>query len=253
MRFWFRLLGVSLLLAGCQRQKEPVAPEPPRDGAELHLGTNLTAVDADVVAWVNRHWLPGDISSVRPQNLALLDGVQVGQKELLFSDALLDQAESLIREAKSHGVTRISANLERQYTLEEHVALEQQIAALVHAQGLVFCFGPTLGQLLQGYGQFALHADIIAVQAQRWQMDADFGEKLRDLVSKTKAANPAMRVWVQLSTHPPGYGAIDADQLLTCVQQVPEGVDGVFLFHPPGVTGSWEIARAALERLRRGR
>ena len=247
---YFLLISVSLFLFGCPSKTTSGSGGSNNANEVLPIGTNLGAEGADVINFLNEHWLENDVSTVRHYNLAKLDSMRIGRKELLFGDPMFDVADSLVREALNHDVTRIAFNLEADYDVDEFVRREKAIGVLVRGYGLEYSFGPDLGHLILFYSDFAPHADVIVIQSQRWQTHSDYKDKVKNLVDQIKGVNPDVKVWIQVSTAPPDNREITASEVLDDIEQIYDFVDGVFIFHPPAIESRWEVAKAVIETLR---
>jgi hypothetical protein len=141
----------------------------------------------------------------------------------------------------------ISYNLEGQLTLEQLVAGESSVYDQVRAAGFPFMFGPTVANLLRYYTDFANNADAIIIQSQRMQVSADYGTNVLDLITKIKAANPNIQVWVQISVVPPPDRNVPVETVMQEIASIADSVDGLFLYY---TIERWDAVKEIITALR---
>jgi hypothetical protein len=112
---------------------------------------------------------------------------------------------------------------------------------------LRYGFGPTLGRLLQFYGDFSRHADFIVLQSQRWQLTADYEEQVEDLIAKIRSVNPEVEVWVQVAVNPPEKRDATADEVVSDIRRIADQADAIAIYYPPKKA---PILEEVLKRLR---
>jgi hypothetical protein len=129
----------------------------------------------------------------------------------------------------------------------------KEAADLVHARGLLFLAAPAVDLVpvlapdsdrrrqddtylrLGLAGDAAPYADVVDIQAQRFQNDPERYESfVRAAAAQARAANPKVIVLAGVSTQP-GGGDTSADAILRAIQATRDAIDGYWLNIPePG-------------------
>jgi hypothetical protein len=129
----------------------------------------------------------------------------------------------------------------------------KEAANLVHARGLLFLAAPAVDLVpvlapdsdrkrqddtylsLGLAGDAARYADVVDIQAQRFQNDPQrYGSFVRAAAAQARAANPKVIVLAGVSTQPGGRDT-SADAILRAIQATRDAVDGYWLNIPePG-------------------
>ncbi|OPZ93475.1 MAG: hypothetical protein BWY73_00297 [candidate division TA06 bacterium ADurb.Bin417] len=211
-------------------------------------------LDASDVEFLNPLLRPTDIVAVRPENLALLDGVTVGRKLLLIGpkhektpevrwQAMKDdEMAALLAQARRHGVTMLGYNLENSFHAEKLVERERQVAGLARAAGLVYVFGPLMGRLMETGGEaVAGGADVVVVQTQALQKSSGFEvQKVLDVVRRLRKANPDVKVHVQIMLRyrqdRENGPLIPVDKVIEHIGLIAGEAEAVWLFSGPQTT-----------------
>ena len=220
-----------------------------REERGLCVGTNLGAVDGDVCEFINAHWSENDVVTVRVENVEALKKVRKGSKELLLTARQYFKLKELGSLIKRYGVERLAFNMEGRFSLREYLKREREVSEFAKKRDMVFVFGPTLSNLLSHHSDFLRYAPEITIQAQRWQSRSDFRERVKELVEKLKRDRKDVRVWLQVSTAPPGNRDAGAEEVLESAKKVADLVEGLFVYHSPGKKGEWEKAEFVLRGL----
>jgi hypothetical protein len=221
---------------------------PAADLTSLPLGVGLGT--AASLNFLNAHLRATDYMAARATDLGQLAQVAAAQRFLMLGVDDFPQAASLIGEAGAVGATLVGFNLEGPLTKDDLVSQERQVGQLVKAAGLTYVFGPTETALEEYFADLAPWADVIVLQSQRFQTSPDYAATVATLVGKIRAANPAVKVWAQVSVNPPGNRALTAAETLANIGQIAAVVDGVHIFYSPGDPDRWAIAMQVIESLR---
>jgi hypothetical protein len=149
--------------------------------------------------------------------------------------------------AKSNAIDMVSYNLEGQLTQAQLVTGESDVYAQVKAAGFPFMFGPMVTHLVKYYDDFAKNADAIIIQSQRMQVNENYEQNVKDLITKLKAANPDVQVWVQISIVPPPDRNVAVETVLKEIASIADAVDGLFLFY---TVERWDAVVTILNAIR---
>lgn len=226
-----------------------VGPETTEIG-RIPLG--VSPIDRSKIDFLNQVLRDSDYLIVRSRNMDLLKDFK-GKKTLIITGQEFNQIESLVSQAKTLGVDSIGFNLEGPYSKQELVEKEKKVYEIVKRHGLTYIFGPTVVNLEKHYQDFALYADVIALQAQRYQTQSDFKKRVADLISKIKEVNPNVKVSVQVAVNPPDvqtkkHVTLSTEELIYDIQEISDVADKISIFHGPAQ--SWPTVEEALKQLR---
>jgi len=212
---------------------DEITPTVPEKILSIPLGIGV--YDSEDVDFFNRFAVEQDVIAVRSEYLSLLDRVRTGQKKLILSPHDRENLDisALINEAKGKGVTILGFNLETALSQEELIDQEIQMKSLAQEAGLLYVFGPTLQKLSKFYLDFAPHSDILVLQSQRFQTTADYEQRVEQLISNIKSANPKVKVWVQVSVIPPEKRDATADEIVSDIKLIADHADLVLIYFTP--------------------
>ena len=183
-----------------------------------------------------------DIVSYKSATLDLGDTQSVGEKSLTYGQETI---EEIIALAKAKGLKKIAFNLESHQTMEELVAEEKKFYEMVKPYGIEATFAPTvviLAENMNNYGgSFALYADVLGLQSQRYQLEPDYEKIVEDLIYKIKQVNPKVKVNVQVSVNPPAKRDITAAEVIANIEAIKDKADGIRIFYSPASAGRTEV------------
>lgn len=199
--------------------------------ADLSIGLGVDR--SPDLAFLNEKFRENDIAMVRDRNAEVSKEIKKAKRCLVIGSKAAAQASDLSEKVKRFGINQLGYNLEGKLTYEELVNGEKKVLGLARELGLEYIFGPGVRQLEKYYKDFALYADIIVLQSQRYQTNADYQQTVTNLIAKIRMANPRVKVWVQVSVNPPGDRGISVERVKQNINSIKDSVDGIFIFYIP--------------------
>lgn len=208
-------------------------PVPAEETLSIPLGIGIW--DADNVTVFNRYAREQDVIAARTPFLDLLGDVEIGQKMVFLApgDEAGTDIRSTIAEAKTKGVTMLGYNLETALPEEDLVYKEKEMQRVARAHGLVYAFAPTLLKLTKYYDDFVRYADIVILQSQRFQTKKGYEERVEELITAIRSANPRVKVWVQVSVNPPEDRHVTPDEVVSDIQRIADQADLIWIYFTP--------------------
>ena len=221
--------------------------EPDGQPTRLPLPIGVMALDEAKLSYFNQCLEPEDQIMFPAEHADAMAKVAKAQKGIMIRGQEFAKAEQIIASGKEKGASHAAFNLEGPIPVAEIVRQQQAVYTLARKAGMSYTFAPTVVNLRQYYKDFVPHADILVLQSQRYQTDADYKELVTGLIANIKKANPRVRVWVQVSVNPPGNRDISAAAVLRCIHDIAGTADGICLFYHPT---RWATLQAVMTQLR---
>lgn len=197
-----------------------------------------------LVDWFNRVARPDDIARVEHvEQLALLDGVTVGRKLVVFKSAA--EAERFIP-LIAEQIDIVGYNLEHGPTNPSDEQAEPVTSAirmhdLAEQYGLKLAFGPDHRFALSDGVAIAPYVDIFVLQVQRAQTEpARVREFIDPLIPALRQANPDLQISVQVRTEGNVVAIVDL------IDSFKHQLDGVSILTSPETV---EVAEALVDEL----
>ncbi len=202
-------------------------PQAPASSGKLWFGMR---VNEAMVDWFNRNARPEDIAAVGVREVALLERITAGRKQVLFTSVA--EAEQLVP-TLADKMDIIGYDLEHwpQTPADEQadpLAAVQRLQALARQYDLSLALGPDRRFALDYGAAMAPYADKFSLQLQRLQADPDaLLAFAQPLIQELRQANPDLEINIQLRTE----GSLD--QLLAIIAALQNDINGVSIIYNP--------------------
>jgi len=202
------------------------------------------------VPFFNKTAGPDDLVVVRPQNLFLLQEITAGRKTVMLGLPDLPHARAILTQAKNLGATAVGLSLEGNPKIEiDRELLAKAIAFAKTAKKAGFGFVLIPRPSAQGFRlqPWLSLVDAVILPGQGAQPKDDFAQIVGGIITRVKAAAPAVKVWVQVTVNPPRDGTLTAEAVLAKIAEISSLVDGIFVAYAPK---NWPTAKTVILRLK---